>query len=74
VVRKRSDEIAEALDWLEDFGEARLTGTGACVFVALSDEATARSVLARVPARWTGYVVHGLNRSPLLDRLAHESA
>jgi 4-diphosphocytidyl-2-C-methyl-D-erythritol kinase len=74
VVRKRSDEIAEALDWLEDFGEARLTGTGACVFVALPDEATARSVLARVPSRWTGYVVHGLNRSPLLDRLAHESA
>jgi 4-diphosphocytidyl-2-C-methyl-D-erythritol kinase len=74
VVRKRSGEIAEALDWLDDFGEARLTGTGACVFVALPDEATARSVLARVPARWTGFVVRGLNRSPLLDRLAHESA
>jgi hypothetical protein len=26
-----------------------------------------------VPARWTGYVVRGLNRSPLLDRLAHEA-
>ena len=74
VVRKRSAEIAEALDWLADFGEAKLTGTGACVFVALPDEATARSVAARVPARWTGFVVHGLNRSPLLDRLAHESA
>jgi len=74
VVRKRSGEIAEALDWLDDFGEARLTGTGACVFVALPDEATARSIAARVPARWTGFVVRGLNRSPLLDRLAHESA
>jgi 4-diphosphocytidyl-2-C-methyl-D-erythritol kinase len=74
VVRKRSGEIAEALDWLDEFGEARLTGTGACVFVAMPDEATARSALARVPARWTGYVVRGLNRSPLLDRLAHEAA
>jgi 4-diphosphocytidyl-2-C-methyl-D-erythritol kinase len=74
VVRKRHGEIAEALDWLDDFGEARLTGTGACVFVALPDEATARSALARVPAQWTGFVVRGLNRSPLLDRLAHESA
>ena len=74
VVVKRSGEIAEALDWLEEFGEARLTGTGACVFVALPDEATARSAAARVPARWTGYVVRGLNRSPLLDRLAHEAA
>ena len=73
VVRKRSGEIAEALEWLGDFGGAKLTGTGACVFVALPDEATARSVAARVPSRWTGYVVRGLNRSPLLERLAHES-
>lgn len=74
VVLKCNGEIAEALDWLGDFGEAKLTGTGACVFAVQPDEATARSVLARVPARWTGFLVRGLNRSPLLDRLAHESA
>lgn len=74
VVRKRSGEIAEALDWLDEFGEARLTGTGACVFAAMSDDAAARRAAACVPARWTGYVVRGLNRSPLLDRLAHEMA
>lgn len=73
VVRKRSGEIAEALDWLSEFGEARLTGTGACVFVAMTDEAAAQRAAARVPARWTGYVVRGVNRSPLLDRLAHEA-
>ena len=73
VVRKRSGEIAEALDWLSEFGEARLTGTGACVFVAMNDEATAQRAAARVPARWTGYIVRGVNRSPLLDRLAHEA-
>jgi 4-diphosphocytidyl-2-C-methyl-D-erythritol kinase len=73
VVRKRCGEIAEALDWLDEFGEARLTGTGACVFAAMPDVATARSAAARVPERWTGYVVRGLNRSPLLDRLAHEA-
>ena len=74
VVRRRNGEIAEALDWLSEFGDARLTGTGACGFVAMSDDAAARRALARVPARWTGYVVRGLNRSPLLDRLAHEVA
>jgi 4-diphosphocytidyl-2-C-methyl-D-erythritol kinase len=73
VVRKRSGEIAEALDWLSEFGEARLTGTGACVFVAMTDLAAAQRAAARVPARWTGYVVRGVNRSPLLDRLAHEA-
>lgn len=73
VVRKRNSEIAEALDWLAEFGDARLTGTGACVFVAMPDHATATRAAARVPAHWTGYVVRALNRSPLLDRLAHEA-
>lgn len=68
-VRRRYPEIAEALDWLREFGEARLTGTGACVFVALPDEHTARAVRARLPARWSGYVVRGLNRSPLVSRV-----
>jgi 4-diphosphocytidyl-2-C-methyl-D-erythritol kinase len=68
-VRGRYPEIAEALDWLQEFGEAKLTGTGACVFVALPDEHAARAVRARLPARWSGYVVRGLNRSPLLSRV-----
>jgi 4-diphosphocytidyl-2-C-methyl-D-erythritol kinase len=68
-VRGRYPEIAEALDWLQEFGEARLTGTGACVFVALPDAHAAQAVQARLPARWSGYVVRGLNRSPLLSRV-----
>lgn len=68
-VRGRYPEVAEALDWLREFGEARLTGTGACVFVALPDEHTAQAVRARLPARWSGFVVRGLNRSPLLSRV-----
>jgi 4-diphosphocytidyl-2-C-methyl-D-erythritol kinase len=72
-VRGRYPEIAEALDWLREFGEARLTGTGACVFAAMPDIATAIAAKARLPARWAGFVVRGLNRSPLLDRLAYES-
>jgi 4-diphosphocytidyl-2-C-methyl-D-erythritol kinase len=73
-VRRRYPEIGEALDWLGQFGEARLTGTGACIFAAMPDERTAQAVKARLPDRWTGYVVRGLNRSPLLDRLAFEQA
>ncbi len=34
VVRRRYPEVAHALDWLSVFGSARLTGTGACVFLA----------------------------------------
>lgn len=72
-VRARYPEVAEALDWLGFFGQAKLTGTGACVFAALPDANTAHSVCAQLPPRWQGFVVQGLNRSPLLARLEAES-
>jgi 4-diphosphocytidyl-2-C-methyl-D-erythritol kinase len=68
VVRRRFPAVAEALDWLDGFAPARLTGTGSCVFAAMADEAHARAALAELPRRWTGYVVRGLNRSPLVAR------
>jgi len=68
VVRRRFPAVAEALDWLGRFAPARLTGTGSCVYAAMPDEAHAREALASLPRRWTGYVVRGLNRSPLAAR------
>ncbi len=65
VVRRHYPEVAKALDWLSEFGEARLTGTGGCMFLASEDESEARAICARVPAPWTGVVVRGLNRSPV---------
>jgi len=73
-VRGRYPEIAEALDWLAEFGDARLTGTGSCVFAAMPDEVVAEAALRRIPTRWSGYVVRGLNRSPLQRRLVAEPA
>jgi 4-diphosphocytidyl-2-C-methyl-D-erythritol kinase len=68
VVRRRFPAVAEALDWLDQFAPARLTGTGSCVYAAMVDEGQARAALASLPGRWTGYVVRGLNRSPLAAR------
>jgi 4-diphosphocytidyl-2-C-methyl-D-erythritol kinase len=64
--------VAEAIEWLGKFSLARLTGTGACVFAAMPDERTANEILARVPAKWRGYIARGLNTSPLLARLELE--
>jgi 4-diphosphocytidyl-2-C-methyl-D-erythritol kinase len=72
VVRKRFPVVAEALDWLGRYAPARLTGTGSCVFAAMPDEASARAALGQLPGRWSGWVVRGMNRSPLLDRLRLE--
>lgn len=67
VVRRRFPAVARALDWLDQFGEARLTGTGACVFAAFDDEHRARETGAKLPQGWSAFVAAGRNRSPLLD-------
>lgn len=73
VVRNRYPAVAAALDWLGQYGAARMTGTGACVFAAFDQEARAREVFAMRPAGWQGFVARGCNRSPLLERLAGNS-
>ena len=70
VVRRRYAPVAEALDWLDRYAAARLTGTGACVFAAFEGEAEARRVRERAPAHYRAFVARGLNRSPLLERAA----
>jgi 4-diphosphocytidyl-2-C-methyl-D-erythritol kinase len=67
VVRKRYPQIAQVFDWLADRAEARLTGTGACVFAACTSRAAAERLLRDRPAGVAGFLVQGMNRSPLLD-------
>lgn len=68
VVCNRYPVIAQALDWLEQYAPARMTGTGACVFAAFEQESEALGALEKLPQSWTGFVARGLNRSPLLNR------
>ena len=72
VVRQLYPEVNEALDWLSQYAPAQLTGTGACVFASFAEEVLARKVQQSLPARWQGYTVQGLNKSPLQQRLAAE--
>ena len=68
VVRRRYPAVAQALDWLGQHGDARLTGTGACVFAAFSNEDEARTIAAlRAPGAGC-FVAKGLNISPLYRR------
>jgi 4-diphosphocytidyl-2-C-methyl-D-erythritol kinase len=70
VVRRRYPEVAQALDWLSTFGLARLTGTGACVFIALESMQRGQEIMDQLPPGSEAYLVRGLNESPLLERLA----
>jgi len=67
VVRERYPPVAAALAWLGRHGEARLTGTGACVFAAFADRAAAEAVYERLPDNLSGFIAKGINRSPLRD-------
>ncbi|WP_295392785.1 4-(cytidine 5'-diphospho)-2-C-methyl-D-erythritol kinase [uncultured Thiodictyon sp.] len=69
-VRRGYPEVAAALDWLEAVGGGQLTGTGGCVFAVFADRDAALAARERVPAQFGSFVARGLNRSPLLDRLA----
>jgi 4-diphosphocytidyl-2-C-methyl-D-erythritol kinase len=61
--------VADAVDWLSDFGEARMTGSGACVFAAFASESEANAVLQSVPATWRGWKARALAAHPMVDLL-----
>ena len=74
LVRKLYPEVNAALEWLSQFAPARMTGTGSSVFAGFDDEATARAVLAQLPAdsqgplkNISGVVAKGINKSVLAD-------
>jgi len=57
--------VAEYLGWLQERGEARMTGSGACVFAAFPDRATAEKVFAQRPGHMSGFVADGVDQHPL---------
>jgi 4-diphosphocytidyl-2-C-methyl-D-erythritol kinase len=69
VVRRRYPEVAHALDWLSLFGSARLTGTGACVFLACETMDLGQEMMRKMPPEFEGFLARGLNDSPLLEGL-----
>ena len=68
----RSYPEARSLAWLASYasqygGEARMTGSGACVFLAVPSEADARKVIGDLPQDIQGFMARGLDRHPLYD-------
>lgn len=57
--------VADALKWLSEFGDARMTGSGACVFVALASDAEADAALRKMPDGWRGWKTRTLDAHPL---------
>lgn len=70
VVRGRFSAVATALDWLQRFGEARLSGSGGCVFAAFPSREAGAAALAEIPAGMRAWLARGVAESPLQQRLA----
>jgi 4-diphosphocytidyl-2-C-methyl-D-erythritol kinase len=72
VVRARFPEVAVALDWLGRHGDARLSGSGGCVFAAFDSREAAVDAAAGMPHGMRAFVVRGVAESPLRACLAGE--
>ncbi|AIL63722.1 4-(cytidine 5'-diphospho)-2-C-methyl-D-erythritol kinase [Pseudomonas alkylphenolica] len=69
VVEQSYPEVRNSLSLLSKFTDARLTGTGSCVFGAFPSKAEADKVLALLADTQTGFVAKGSNISMLHRKL-----
>ncbi|EKE23149.1 MAG: hypothetical protein ACD_6C00581G0003 [uncultured bacterium] len=58
-------EVDEAMQYLDQFGKAKLTGTGACVFIEVTENLNIEDILANAPCK--AYLVNSLQESPLVQ-------
>ncbi len=63
VARSLYPEVDEAMQYFDQFGVAKLTGTGACVFIEVTDDMNVTDILENAPCK--SYLVNSLQESPL---------
>jgi 4-diphosphocytidyl-2-C-methyl-D-erythritol kinase len=59
--------VLDCLNWLSQFGDARMSGSGASVFLEVADEKTAVDICNQKPESVQGFVAKGLNQHPLIN-------
>lgn len=64
VVCNEFPAVAAAFDWLNQFGKARMSGSGASVFVQLNSKQQAEEILQQKPKNCFGFVAKGLKYHP----------
>ncbi|WP_230874670.1 4-(cytidine 5'-diphospho)-2-C-methyl-D-erythritol kinase [Methylomonas sp. LL1] len=69
VVGKRYWPVKSAIEALSIYSEARLTGTGACVFAQFGSMEEAQKAYQALKRDWSVFLVKGLNQSPLYKKL-----
>jgi 4-diphosphocytidyl-2-C-methyl-D-erythritol kinase len=62
-------EIQQAIDWLSQYGAAKMSGTGGCIFAAFDSLEQAEGVKSRAVEYWESFVVKAMNRNPVLEQV-----
>ncbi|MDB5776995.1 MAG: ispE [Herbaspirillum sp.] len=65
VAAKLFPPVSNVIEWLRAYGDARMTGSGACVFCPLDDEHQADEILKRVPSQWKAWKAKAIAQHPL---------
>ncbi len=63
LARNLYPEVNEAMQYLDQFGKAKLTATGACVFIEVTEKMNVDDILKNAPCK--SYLVSSLKESPL---------
>jgi len=66
-VLKKFKGISVAFDWLNQFGHAKMTGSGSCIFIPLSSIDKGMEILEKRPQDTLGFIVKGLDNHPHLN-------
>lgn len=64
VVCEEFPSVATTLKWLNQYGEARMSGSGASVFVSVNSEHKAAELLAKKPTNTSGFVAKTIQFHP----------
>ncbi|GIZ50864.1 4-(cytidine 5'-diphospho)-2-C-methyl-D-erythritol kinase [Noviherbaspirillum aridicola] len=77
VAEKLFPPVSEALKWLRQYGDARMTGSGACVFCAFAQERDADAVVQAAQStghpQWKAWKARSIERHPLSHLLKSKS-
>ena len=66
-VCEKHPQVADTLNWLSQFGLARMSGSGSSVFIALDNAETAALILKQMPSNTSGFVAKSLAAHPLFE-------
>jgi 4-diphosphocytidyl-2-C-methyl-D-erythritol kinase len=61
----RYPQVRSHLEWLSRHGDARMTGSGACVFAGFDSREAAERVMRMLPSGMDGFIAQGIERHPL---------